>query len=112
MDSKTMMEVPQQVRELAGTSVDQAEKAFGAFIQAANQSVAMIPAPAKDISKHVLSITEKNIQASFDHARKLIQAHDLQEIMQIQTEFLKTQFAAVTEQMKEFRPTNGGTSPF
>jgi phasin len=102
MDPKMMMEVPAQVREFAGQSVDQAEKAFGAFIDAAGKSAAMIPAPANDVSKQVLSIAEQNVKASFEHARKLLGAKDLQEIMQIQSDFLKSQFAVATEQMKQF----------
>jgi phasin len=108
MDPK-MMEVPPQVREFAGQSVDQAEKAFGAFIDAATKSAAMIPPPANDVSKQVLSIAEKNVKASFDHARKLVAAKDLQEIMQLQSEFLKSQYAIATEQMKQFGSSfNGG----
>ena len=101
MDSKMSMEVPAQVRELAEKSVDQAEKAFSSFIDAANKSVAMIPNPTTEISKKALSITEKNMKAAFDHARKLLHAKDAQEAVQIQTEFLKGQFAAATEQLKQ-----------
>ena len=101
MDPKMSMEVPAQVRELAEKSVDQAEKAFSSFIDAANKSVAMIPNPTTEISKKALSITEKNMKAAFDHARKLLHANDAQEAVQIQTEFLKSQFAAATEQLKQ-----------
>ncbi len=110
MDPKMMMEVPQQVREVAGKSVDQAEKAFGAFIDAANRSAAMIPPPAGDVSKQVLSIAEKNVKASFEHARKLVGAKDLQELMQIQSDFLKAQFAIATEQMRQFGAGPNGST--
>jgi phasin len=101
MDPKMTMEVPTQVREIAEKSVDQAEKAFQAFISAANQSVAMVPPPATELSKKALSLTEQNMKAAFDHVRKLVQAKDMQEAMHLQTEFLKSQFAAVTDQLKE-----------
>jgi phasin len=101
MDPKMMMEVPAQVRDLAEKSVNQAEKAFEAFITAANQSVAMIPSPTTEMSKKALSLTEKNMKAAFDHARQLVHAKDMQEAIQIQTEFLKSQYAAATEQLKE-----------
>jgi phasin len=109
MDAKMMMEVPAQLREVAGQSVDQAEKAFGAFIDAASKSAAMIPAPAGDVPKQMLSIAEKNVKASFEHARKLVAAKDLQEIMHIQSDFVKAQFTAATEQMKQFGTAPGGT---
>ena len=98
---KMMMEVPAQVRDLAEKSVNQAEKAFEAFITAANQSVSMIPSPTTEMSKKALSLTEKNMKAAFDHARQLVHAKDMQEAIQIQTEFLKSQYAAATEQLKE-----------
>src|ERR1700681_3979683 len=101
MDPKTMMQVPNAVRELAEKSVEQAEKAFEAFMSAASKSVAMVPSPATEMSKNTLTLAEKNMKAAFDHARKLIHAKDVQEVMQLQADFLRTQFAAAGEQMKE-----------
>ena len=40
------------------------------------------------------------MKAAFDHARKLIHAKDVQEVTQLQADFLRTQFAAAGEQMK------------
>ena len=48
-----------------------------------------------------MTLAEKNMKAAFDHARKLIHAKDVQEVMQLQADFLRTQFAAAGEQMKE-----------
>lgn len=101
IEPKMGMEVPAQVREFAEKSVDQAEKAFDAFIDAANKSASMIPNPTTETSKKALSFTETNMKAAFDHVRKLLHAKDLQEAVQIQTEFLKGQFAAATEQLKQ-----------
>jgi hypothetical protein len=53
------------------------------------------------LQSETLTITEQNMKTSFDPARKLIHAKDVQEVMQIQAEFLKNQFAAAGEQMKE-----------
>jgi phasin len=102
---KPMMEVPAQVREIAEKSVDQAEKAVAAFIDAANKSVTMIPAPATEVSKKALSITERNIKSAFDHARRLVHAKDLNEVMQIQSEYVKQQFTVASDQMKELSDT-------
>jgi hypothetical protein len=48
-----------------------------------------------------LSLTEQNLKSAFDHAKKLLHANDLQEAMRIQADFLKTQYEAATEQLKE-----------
>ena len=49
MDPKMTMQVPDSVRELAEKTVGQAERAFDAFLSAAQQSVAMIPNPANEM---------------------------------------------------------------
>jgi phasin family protein len=71
------------------------------FFSAANQSMASIPFPAMEISKKSLSLTEQNMKAAFDNARKLVRATDLQQAMQIQSEFLKNQIENAGQQMKQ-----------
>ena len=95
------LEVPAQIKEVAEKTIDQAERGFSAFIEAANKSVSMIPNPTTDMSLKALSLTEQNMKAAFDHAKKLLQANDLQEAMRIQAEFLKAQYETATEQLKE-----------
>jgi phasin len=95
------LEVPAQIKAVAEKTIDQAERGFSAFIEAANKSVSMIPNPTTDMSLRALSLTEQNMKAAFDHAKKLLQANDLQEAMRLQAEFLKAQYEAATEQLKE-----------
>ena len=95
------MQVPPQVKELAEKTVEQAEKAFTAFIEAAHKSVAMVPGPGTDISKKTLSMTEQSMKAGFDHARALLHATDFQHFMQLQSDYVKAQFTTVQEQMKQ-----------
>jgi phasin len=103
MDPKMTMQVPDAVREVAEKTVEQAERAFDAFLSAANKSVDMIPSPspAAEISKKTLALTEQNMKAAFEYARKLLHAKDMQEVMQIQGYFFKSQIAAAEEQMKQ-----------
>ena len=49
MNDKTSMQVPAQVKEFAEKSVEQAEKAFDAFIQAAHKSVEMVSASRSSV---------------------------------------------------------------
>jgi phasin len=95
------LEVPAELRDLAEKTIDQAEKAFGMFFEAANKSIASIPNPGTEMSKQALSLTEQNIKAAFEHARKLVHATDLQEAMRIQSEFLKSQFTNAGEHMRQ-----------
>jgi phasin family protein len=61
-----------------------------------------------DVAKHVLAITEANLKSSFEYARKLMQAKDISEVMQLQSDFLRNQFGVATEQFKQM--TGGATS--
>jgi hypothetical protein len=54
-----------------------------------------------DAAQQALAITEKNLKAAFEHARKLMNAKDINEVMQLQTDFLRTQFGIATEQSKQ-----------
>jgi phasin len=101
LDAKTAMQVPAQIKEFAEKTLEQAEKGFNSFIEAANKSVGMIPGPATDMSKKLLAMAEQNLRSTFDHSKKLLHAKDVQEAMQMQTEFLKAQYASATEQLRE-----------
>jgi phasin len=107
-DPKLTMEVPAQVREFAEKSVDQAERAISSFMDSASKSVAMAPGPMTDVARQTLAITEANLKSSFEYARKLMQAKDISEVMQLQSDFLRNQFGVATEQFKKM--TGGATS--
>ena len=49
------LEIPAQIKEVAEKTIDQAERGFSAFSEAANKSVSMIPNPATDMSLKALS---------------------------------------------------------
>jgi phasin len=99
--SEPKLEVPAELRDLAEKTIDQAERAFGMFFEAATKSVASIPTPGTEISKQALSFTEQNVKAAFEHARKLVHATDLQQAMQIQSEFLRSQLTNAGEHMRQ-----------
>jgi phasin len=99
--SEPKFEVPAELRNMAEKAIEQAEKAFDMFFGAASKSIGSIPSPTMEISKKGLSLAEQNMKAAFDHARKLVHATDLQEAMQIQSEFLKNQITNAGEQMKQ-----------
>lgn len=100
-DANTAMQVPPQIKEFAEKTLEQAEKGFNSFIEAANKSAGMMPGPATDMSKKLLAMAEQNLRSTFDHSKKLLHAKDVQEAMQMQTEFLKAQYASAMEQLKE-----------
>jgi phasin len=95
------LEVPAELRNLAEKTIEQAEKAFGMFFEAASKSMTSVPGGGSEISKQALTFTEQNMKAAFEHARKLVHATDLQEAMKLQSEFLRSQFTNAGDHMRE-----------
>jgi hypothetical protein len=54
------------------------------------------------MTRRTFSYAEQNIAAAFDLAQRMVRAKDMQEAMQIQAEFVRTQFESMQTQMKEF----------
>jgi phasin len=65
-------------------------------------SATTVQASAKDAARKTFSYTEQNLSAAFDLAQRMVRAKDMQEAMQIQAEFVRSQFEAMQTQMKEF----------
>jgi phasin len=107
--SGSSYQIPSEVRDFAEKSVEQARKAFEGFSGAAQKAISSLDAPgvpfsdgAKDLSIKALTYADANVKASFDLAQKLVQAKDPQEVLQLQSEFLQSQFQSFQEQAKEF----------
>lgn len=101
-------EVPAEMRDFAEKSVEQARKAIDGFMGAARKTVdtfegsaSTVQAGAKDMTQRTFTMAEQNITAAFDLAQRLVQAKDMQEVMRIQAEFVRTQFETMQSQMKE-----------
>lgn len=101
-------EIPAEMRDFAEKSVEQARKAFEGFIGAAQKAVSAAEATpfampgVKEVGAKAVSYAEANMKAAFDHAQKLVHAKDLQEVLQIQNEYLKAQISSLQDQAKEF----------
>ncbi|MGA2793300.1 MAG: phasin [Roseiarcus sp.] len=101
-------EIPNELRELADRSVEQARKAFEDFVTAAQKAAGTVEgaaheaqSSAKHVGAQILGFTEQNVNAVFDLAQKLAQVKDPQEAITLQSEFLKTQLNTLQSQAKE-----------
>jgi phasin family protein len=47
-----------------------------------------------------MAFVEKNVATSFEFAQKVVRAKDIQELTQLQTEFVKTQMPTFVEQAR------------
>ncbi|WP_113888265.1 phasin family protein [Roseiarcus fermentans] len=107
--STSPFEIPNDLRDFAERSVEQTRKAFEGFFAVAQRSAGAMGDAAgaagqggvKTFAAHVLSYTEQNVNAAFDLANKLVKAKDPQEALALQSDYLKTQIAALQTQAKE-----------
>ena len=109
--SKTIpsYEIPTEMRDFAEKSVEQARKAFDGFLGAAHKAISAADSQtvnaqtnSRDLAGKAIGYAEQNIAAAFDFAERLVHAKDVQDVVHLQTEFLKSQFAAMQSQMSEF----------
>jgi phasin family protein len=54
-----------------------------------------------DVGGRAMSFAERNMTASFEFAQKLVQAKDVEEVVRLQTEYVKAQIQTLNEQTKE-----------
>jgi phasin len=101
-------EIPSEMRDFAEKSVEQARNAITGFIQNARKATDTLQTstkaaelPAGVAFSRGLEFTEQNVAAAFELAQKLVRARDVQEAMQLQSEYVRTQFAALQTQAKE-----------
>jgi len=106
--SNTPFEIPNELRDFAERSVDQARKAFEGFVTVAQKAVGAADTAAasaqtnvKTVGAQVLGYAEQNVNAAFELANKLVKAKDPQEAFALQSEYVKAQISALTEQAKE-----------
>ena len=61
-----------------------------------------MPLGVKEVGAKAVAYAEANVKAAFDHAQNLVHAKDLQEVLQLQNEYLKSQLSTLQDQAKEF----------
>jgi phasin len=101
-------EIPNELRDFAERSVDQARKAFEGFVTVAQKAAGTVDGAAqeaqtgvKHVGSQVLGFAEQNVNAAFDLAQKLVHVKDPQEALTLQSDFMKKQIEALQSQAKE-----------
>ena len=104
----TAFELPTPIREMAEKSLDQSREAFEKIKGAAEDATSAIEDQAQlaaDTSSAVngkaIDFAEKNIQSTFDLARKLMATKDLSEAVELQLSFARSQLETLGNQATE-----------
>jgi phasin len=110
-------EVPNEMRDFAAKSVEQARRAFDSFVGATQQAASQAESAGETVRqqtagamKQVVGYAEQNVKAAFDHAQNLAQAKGLDEVMKLQSGYLRDQIAAMQGQLKSMGETFQSTT--
>jgi phasin len=101
-------QIPPEMRAIAAKTVEQAKQAVEGFISAAQRTVSTFEGKAetarkgaKDVGQMAMTYAEQNLASSFDFAQQLVRAKDVQEMLELQTSYIRTQMQVLAEQAKE-----------
>lgn len=110
-------EIPNEMRDFADKSVEQARKAFDGFLDAAYKASNTLENQAntaqdnaRAVAGAAVSFAEQNMAASFAYAQKLVRASTIEEVLKIQADFARSQVETLTKQMKEMGTVAGRTA--
>ena len=100
-------EVPKEMRAVAEQSVEQAKLAFSNYLQAAQEAVSTFDqwvksqVGAQGLCNKAMNFAQRNVLSAFEFAQKIVQAKDIQELIQTQNEFVQSQMQVLSEQVKD-----------
>jgi len=100
--------IPKEMRAVAEQSVEQAKVAFNNYLQATQEAVSTFDQwvkgsqlGAQGLCNKAMKFAQRNVLSTFEFAQKIVQAKDIQELIQTQTEFVRSQMQVLSEQVKE-----------
>jgi phasin len=102
--------VPESVRALAERTVTQARQAYERAKETLEEAVDALERSfdaagqgAVAFNRKVIDIVQRNLNSSFDLAKKLASAKNLAEIVELQSAYVRQQFDALSSQANEIR---------
>jgi phasin len=102
------LEIPNEMRAVAQQSVEQAKRAFNSYMPAAQEAVFAFDIwikasqiAAQDFRKKAMSFAQRNVLSAFEFSQKIAQAKDVEELIQMQTEFIRSQIQVLNDQVKD-----------
>lgn len=109
-DMPKMGEMPEPMRQVFKSSIEQARKAFETFIAASQQTMSNVDtsaAPAsqsmKMLNQKIAEFTKSNAEANFELATKLADAKDMKDVIELQNQHVRQQMDTFAQQLEELR---------
>jgi len=105
MADASTFQIPEQMRQFADASVEQARSSFNEFVEATQKALSNAEGSARsahvgagDAGRQALAFLEENVAATFEHAQRLVRATTLEELSALQREFIRNQFESLSSQ--------------
>jgi phasin len=115
--SKSPFEFPAEMLAMTEQSIDQARTAFEKMMGMAQTTLGTVEerskaaqAGARDVGAKVMEFAERNVADAFAYAQKLVHAKDPQTLVELHSEFVRTQIKTLTEQAKALGEAAGNPS--
>ena len=107
-NAERQFEIPSELRDFTEKSVEQAKQAFDGFISAAHRTVSTLEGQAasarqdvQDLGEKAVSFAEQNIASSFEFAQSVVRAKNAEEMLKLQSDYIRSQIQTLTDQAKE-----------
>ena len=103
-------ELPDSIRSIMKSSIEQARKAFDSFVSASetmlqglDTSANPVAANLKNINEKMAVFTRQNAEANFNLAVKLADVRQLSDIVELQNAHMREQMETFSRQLEELR---------
>jgi len=107
-------DIPEPMRDFAEKSVDHARKAFEDYIASAQKAVGTFESSAADAQENArafgetaISFAEENMAASFDFAKRIVNATSIDDMLKIQADFVERQMETFSKQGRDLAGAAG-----
>lgn len=109
-DTHNFAELPDSIRSIMKSSIEQARKAFDALAASSEKMIqgvdtSTIPAAdsLKQLNEKIAAFTRQNAESNFNLALQLTDARHLSEVVELQNAHLRNQMETFSRQLEELR---------
>ncbi len=109
-DTPNFAELPDSIRSVMKSSIEQARKAFDTFVASSEKMIHGMDTSSnpvaeslKHLNEKIASFTRQNAEANFNLAAKLADARQLSDIVELQNAHVRDQMETFSRQLEELR---------
>jgi phasin len=109
-NAPNLTELPDSIRTIMKSSIEQARKAFDTFVASSEKMLSGLDTShnpvadsLKQLNEKVASFTRQNAESNFNLALRLADARQLSEIVELQNAHVREQMETFTRQLEELR---------